>query len=157
VVTLKATSVAVLAAAAAVSAAAQGRRRYTLVTVRGCSMEPTYRDGEQVLVRRRSPRLRIARGDVAVFRNPPHEDADGPPEPAWLVKRIIAVPGDDLPRGISVDSALHGATLPAGFVVVRGDNARSRDSRHFGLVAASDILGTVVSSWINQTGQHQPR
>ncbi|MBI0382585.1 S26 family signal peptidase, partial [Streptomyces albiflaviniger] len=85
------------------------RRTLVVVTVRGGSMEPTYRDGERVLVRRGG---RCAVGQVVVVR----QEDGGLPSPApnravaatgtgtgtaeeWIIKRVAAVAGDRPPPG----------------------------------------------------------
>ena len=134
----------VLSATLGVSAASLvvvlARRRYTRVTVRGHSMNPTLHDGQRVLaVRRRHYRV----GDIVVFRV-----ADGtgnPSNPGYRVKRIIAVAGEPRPAELS-DTQLPDR-VPAGRVAVAGDNAgHSQSSRQLGYLALADIRGRVVSS-----------
>lgn len=109
-------------------------RWLTWVTVRGHSMAPTLHDRQRLLVRRlrRPPR----RGEVIVFAV---SDDDDPP---YRVKRIAAIGGDPVP-GWLTETMPDVARVPAGHVVVAGDNQRSQDSRHLGLVAVGDIVGTV--------------
>ncbi|WP_220448853.1 S26 family signal peptidase [Nonomuraea mesophila] len=103
------------------------------VVVRGNSMSPTLWDGQRLLARRirRDPR----RGEVIVFRvadeQPPHR-----------IKRVAAVAGDPLPDWL-VPAPPDVSHVPAGYVAVAGDNARSQDSRHMGLIDCRDILATV--------------
>lgn len=113
------------------------RRRYIVVTVDGPSMEPTYRHGDRVLVRR----IRVGavhRGQVVVL--------DGNVGELKLIKRAVAVPGDLVPR--AEVPALRDAeenAVPADQLVVLGDNtAHSHDSRHFGYVSAQRLLGVVT-------------
>ncbi|GAB1513085.1 S26 family signal peptidase [Actinophytocola sp. KF-1] len=114
-------------------------RWWTRVTVRGHSMAPTLHDRQRLFVRRlrRPPR----RGDVIVFAVPPSDPAD----PPYRVKRVAAIGGDPVP-GWLADTMPGVARVPAGHVVVTGDNRRSQDSRHLGLVACGDIVGTVPVS-----------
>ncbi|GAB2921946.1 S26 family signal peptidase [Micromonospora polyrhachis] len=92
------------------------RRRWRLVVVRGQSMAPTLRDGDRLIVRiGRSP----ASGDLVVFRA---RDVVPDADLTWMVKRVHRVE-------------------PDGAVTVRGDNAHSQDSRHFGAVPREAILG----------------
>ena len=83
------------------------------VAVTGASMEPTVREGDWLLVRRSRRRPRA--GELVV--------AADPREPArLLVKRVSSVDGDE--------------------VAVLGDQAdRSTDSRHFGTLSATAIIG----------------
>ncbi|MFE9691890.1 S24/S26 family peptidase [Micromonospora sp. NPDC005806] len=92
------------------------RRRWRLVTVRGHSMEPTLHDGDQLIVRvGRTP----AAGDLVVFRA---RDVVPNADLTWMVKRVHRIE-------------------PDGAVTVRGDNAHTQDSRHFGAVPRDAVLG----------------
>ena len=118
------------------------------------SMQPTLRRGDHVLVDRlRAPH----RGDLAVFREPRSDEI--------VLKRIVAVGGDTVaiedgalyvdgrrrheryadPRAI--DSVYFGPVrVRAGTVFALGDNrADSLDSREFGAVPRSRIVGRVVA------------
>jgi signal peptidase I len=126
------------------------RLRWTVVRVHGGSMEPALHDGDVLLARRRSggvPR----RGDVVVLRRPP---VSAPPPGAaivhggpvaaaptgWLIKRVVAVPGDPAPPGVP---SLGAGVVPAGTVVVLGDSP-GLDSTLFGPVPVATIHATVV-------------
>lgn len=119
-------------------------------------MAPTYRSGDVLLVRRRS-RCGPRRDEIAVFTHPgkvPDRPAT-PDNPHWLVKRVVAITGDEVP--VEVLPALGrppGATEPASEpgnnervppdrYVVRGDGEVSFDSRHFGYVPLAETLGVV--------------
>jgi signal peptidase I len=134
--------VAVLIACCAVVAAA--RRRYLVVTVRGSSMSPAYDDAARILVRRaRGTRTGTPRrGEVVVLRPPVAELAGISP---LLVKRVAAVPGDEVPPDFR--RAVPLPVVPLGRLLVRGDNDRSADSRSFGLVDAGLIVGTVIRQY----------
>ncbi|MFE7787467.1 signal peptidase I, partial [Streptomyces libani] len=81
--------------------------RLVVVTVRGVSMAPAYRDGDRVLVRRTA---RPTRGQVLVVERPAvHTRWPSGPLPAgagaravgqrqWLIKRLAALPGDPVPE-----------------------------------------------------------
>ncbi len=125
-----------------------------LYLIRGRSMEPSYRSGDLLLVRhlgRRAP----ARGDVVVLRNPREPEAHD-------LKRVVGLPGESVSLAdgsLYVDSAhlpepyLGGLpaslgldrrdwTLPDDRFFVLSDNrARGTDSRHFGPVRRSAIIG----------------
>jgi signal peptidase I len=112
------------------------RRTYVVITVNGDSMSPTYRPGDRVLVRRARV---VRRGQCVVFA----EEPTGPPHD-WVLKRVAAAPGDSVPRDLPALRAVTGARVPAGHLVVLGDNpAQSYDSRHHGYVTLERLLGVV--------------
>ncbi|MFJ8739338.1 S26 family signal peptidase [Embleya sp. NPDC127516] len=116
------------------------RSRVALVRVTGMSMAPTFVHGERLIVRRTTT---VRRGDAIVFRNPVRFGAED--ELRWLVKRVAAVPGDPVPREVrQAVHAVRGTRVPQSSLVVRGDAARTQDSRHFGYVPTSTVLGVVV-------------
>jgi len=127
------------------------RGRFLVVTVVGESMQPNYETGDRVIVRR--TRLDdVACGDVVVIEEP---DADGGwTRPAhrgatsgrdWMIKRVVAVPGDPRPDEHLPAAVTPEASVPAGAFVVRGDNAdRSYDSRQLGYFPANRLLGVVL-------------
>ncbi|WP_188135513.1 S26 family signal peptidase [Lentzea indica] len=114
------------------------RSRLLVVTVHGVSMEPTYRSGDRLLVRR--ARLdRVRAGQVVVVR----VDAATPDDPTGgrMVKRAVAVPGDPVPPRIPVP----GPRVPPDSLLVLGDNlARSNDSRRLGYLPADALIGVVL-------------
>ncbi|TDD60290.1 hypothetical protein E1263_11765 [Kribbella antibiotica] len=148
----------VLATAGLVAAS----RRLALVRVAGQSMTPTLADGDRLLAWRRSGPLRV--GDIVVLEAPypvgvvPHAAAGklhpppwqtGPASPGeldrrWIVKRVVALPGDVVPpEGAGCLTA--GTVVPPGCLLVVGDNPdQSYDSRHVGFVPAERVLGLVI-------------
>ncbi|GGM40198.1 hypothetical protein GCM10012275_08970 [Longimycelium tulufanense] len=144
-----------VSAGAALTRAAE--RRMVAVSVSGRSMEPAYRDGDQVLVRRR---MRPARGTVVVVERPPFR-APWPEPPVsrtapahviyarqWYIKRVAAVPGDPVPRSeVPALADVPGQSVPEGMLVLLGDNKdESYDSRYVGYFPAARVLGTVAGS-----------
>lgn len=132
------------------------RRSLLIVTVAGASMEPTYRDGDRLLVsRRRRPvvgavvvlrqaALAGAAAATAVHRNP------------YLVKRLVALPGDAVPDAVlpaldppggpgAAQPVGPPALVPAGSMVVLGDSPHSVDSRAWGLLPLRHVVGVVVA------------
>jgi signal peptidase I len=130
-------------------------RRLASVTVHGRSMEPSYHEGDRVLVRRiRTPVV----GQVVVVEQP---GVDGqwldPPlcagadstqlsDRRWLIKRVAAVPGDAVPRvGFPALAHVGEDAVPAGNLVLVGDNRRlSLDSRRIGYFPVQRVLGIVM-------------
>jgi signal peptidase I len=125
---------------------------FRMVRVKGHSMDPTFHNGQWLLIRRNnwpSPRLKV--GDVVVFRL----DDD------VLVKRIAALGGQKAPdpetmllirpshkRPGDWETAVVPTTprqVPHGQLYVLGDNPPvSDDSRSFGPVPVSAMLGRVL-------------
>jgi signal peptidase I len=122
------------------------RHRYVVVTVDGVSMAPTLVNGDRVMVRRRRV-TEVHRGDVVVLEPPANPPGDYLPGPAgvdgrrWNIKRAVAVPGDPVPDGVPAGGI---DRVPAGSLVVFGDNPNSVDSRQRGLFDGSHLLGVAI-------------
>lgn len=129
------------------------------------SMTPTLEVHDRVLVNKLSYHLHpIHRGDIVVFRRPPHEQ-----QPINdLIKRVVGLPGDTvqtrdghvlingkalnepyLPAGTYSGNQDQPVTIPAGYYWVMGDNrTNSSDSRVFGPISRSLIVGRAfVKVW----------
>jgi signal peptidase I len=125
------------------------------------SMEPTLMVGDRILVDKLSYHLHsVHRGDIVVFGNPPLEAGSGVKD---LVKRVIGLPGDVissagghvvidgkqlsepwLSRGV-VTTEITPQTIKPDHYFVMGDNRTdSQDSRYFGPIPRSLIVGHVV-------------
>ncbi|MHB9863457.1 S26 family signal peptidase [Streptomyces sp. YIM S03343] len=111
-------------------------RRLVLVTVRGRSMEPAYYNRDRVLVVRGS---RALRNRVIVVADPRDEDG-------FLIKRVLAAPGDPVPRDrVPALSHVPEQQVPSGKLVLLGDNPeQSLDSRQIGYFSSSGVLGGVL-------------
>jgi signal peptidase I len=125
------------------------------------SMEPTLMIGDRIIVNKLSVDFgTIHTGDIVVFKAPPAEDCGT--KVADLVKRVIGVPGDVLTskgntiyiNGKALDETwthveplgtpIGHVTVKAGQYFVMGDNhPDSCDSRFWGTVPRSDIIGKV--------------
>ncbi|WP_255684977.1 S26 family signal peptidase [Pseudonocardia sp. TRM90224] len=125
------------------------RRRYAVVTVQGESMQPTYREGDRVVIRR-PVTARV--GDVVVVEQPDPSPFDPrrrwsqpvtgrPGGRSWMIKRVGAIPGDPVPGDIPVPDEV----VPPGQLILLGDNAStSYDSRIAGYFPAERVLGGVL-------------
>lgn len=150
--------------------------RYFLVQpffVRGASMEPTFQDGEYLVIDELSYRMREPhRGEVIVFRYP-----QAPSQ--FFIKRIIGLPGETVrveqgqvtvenkqhPEGVILNEAAYlppetrtggqalRIELGADEFFVLGDNRPvSSDSRSWGALPRNDIIGRV---WVRAYPIHR--
>ncbi len=130
--------------------------------VTGGSMEPHYSHGDVLLIERLSHHIRVWRGEALVMRNP-HDKR------VIEVKRVIGLPNETVElsdRGVAAiresgeseqfeTGTLIGGEFSGPFRIklgpedyfVLGDNrSKSSDSRTFGAVQKSDIIGHVLFS-----------
>jgi signal peptidase I len=141
-----------------------GVRTFVVQTffIPSASMEPTLMIGDRILVDKVSYRLHgVHRGDIVVFGKPPRENAG--PDVKDLVKRVIGLPGDHIssqggrvwidgkplaePWLVpgTITTGITPLTVPANEYFVMGDNrSDSQDSRYFGPISRSLIVGRVV-------------
>jgi signal peptidase I len=123
------------------------RRQLVVIRVSGLSMAPTLRPSDRLLVRRTTGEMPRA-GEVVVFSEPGPcrtDDPTGVRHSRWLVKRVVAVPGDPAPPSLPASTRPPGGVVPPDHLVIVGDNLEwSHDSRHFGPIRADRILGVVV-------------
>jgi signal peptidase I len=160
---------------AVVALLAVGLRAFALQTffIPTTSMVPTLQKGDRILVLKAFFNWHdLHEGDIVVFTRPPRDQCGGPAGED-LVKRVIALPGQTiyssgstvvvdgrplaepyLPRTDPLGPAIPGATradpfrVPRGEFYVLGDNrAASCDSRFWGPVKGSNIVGRVVLLW----------
>ncbi len=143
----------------------------SLVSVRQTSMNPTFVDGDVLILNKLA---KFDRGDVVVFKYSTNDD---------YIKRIVAIEGDTI---FSIDGEVYITSLnekgeevtkkleedylfdekstytsyanhtgegdiektliPEGYIYVLGDNRRvSKDSRHIGLVKIKDVKGVITN------------
>jgi signal peptidase I len=137
------------------------------------SMVPTLGVYDRILVQKAFFNWHDVReGDIVVFSHPPLDDCPGPAN-GDLVKRVIALPGQTIyssGNNIYVDGKLlaepylpqndplgppipdasrqHPYRVPAGEFYLLGDNrAISCDSRYWGPIKGSTIIGKVILVW----------
>jgi signal peptidase I len=137
------------------------------------SMVPTLGVYDRILVQKAFFNWHDVReGDIVVFSHPPLDDCPGP-QNGDLVKRVIALPGqtiyssgnniyvngrllsepylpryDPLGPPIPDATAQHPYRVPAGDFYVLGDNRSiSCDSRYWGPITGSSIVGKAVLVW----------
>lgn len=128
--------------------------------VKGSSMEPTFHNNEYILTDKISYRLADPqRGDVIIFKAPSNPEVD-------YIKRIIAAPGDRIKIGngevyvndqrleeryiTQTTMLIPGGSLqegreiqvsPENFFVMGDNRGHSSDSREFGPIERSSIIG----------------
>lgn len=117
------------------------RHRFTVVTVRGPSMQPALQPGDTLLARRTRGGT-VRNGDVIILRVPV---VPGESDRYTVIKRVAATAGDPIPAYLPPATRPGNGLLPAGQLAVLGDNAASSaDSRVWGLIPADDVLAKVI-------------
>ena len=137
------------------------------------SMVPTLSVYDRILVQKAFFSWHDVReGTIVVFTHPPRDECPGPP--GDLIKRVIALPGQTIyssgnaiyidghrlaepylpagdPLGPPIASSKHPYRVPRGEFYVMGDNrADSCDSRYWGPIPGSSIVGkAIVIIWHN--------
>jgi signal peptidase I len=139
--------------------------------VPSASMTPTLGVYDRILVQKAFFSWHDVReGDIVVFSHPPLDQCPGPQE-GDLVKRVIALPGQTIyssgnsiyvngrllaepylpsydPLGPPIASSQHPYRVPPGEFYLLGDNrSDSCDSRYWGPIEGSSIIGKVVLVW----------
>ncbi|QTE01323.1 S26 family signal peptidase [Streptomyces cyanogenus] len=138
-------TLAVLGVFAVAMAIFWARRNLVAVTVNGLSMSPTFTTGDRVLVRRGTGGLR--RDRIVVVARPDRRNGWGTTplisrdvdSSRWYIKRAVALGGDRYPSQAPADGV-----VPAGHLMVIGDNPVSVDSKQHGPCPAHQVLGVVV-------------
>jgi signal peptidase I len=150
-------------------------------SVPSSSMEPTLQAGDRIMVEKAFFSWHdVHEGDIVVFTHP-SADRCGPGNDD-LVKRVIALPGQTIysagdtiyidglplaepylpasdPLGPPIASRQDPYRVPAGEFYVLGDNrSDSCDSRYWGPVQGSSIVGKAMVVWwrSNHPAFHQP-
>jgi len=128
------------------------------------SMLPTLQLEDRVLVQKLLPRLGVGPGvgEIVVFHPPEVLVEAGYDSKAALIKRVVAVGGDQVEvrdgqlwrNGVAIDPdwshgpmgySLPPLQVPPGHLMVLGDNRNaSLDSHLWGPLPAKDVIGTAV-------------
>jgi signal peptidase I len=151
-----------------------GIRAYVLqdFSVPSTSMEPTLDVNDRFLVQKAFFSWHdVHQGDIVVFARPRRDTECGSPSDTYLVKRVVATGGQTIysaGRALYVDGRrlaepyLPGATppgppvaarqqpfrVPPGEFYVMGDNRGiSCDSRYWGPISGTSIVGKAVLRW----------
>lgn len=120
------------------------RRHLVVITVRGTSMLPVLEPGDRVLIRRIGI-SGLRKGQIVVARPGRPMRRLALDDPLLVIKRVVAVPGDPVPR--SAVPALRDvpeSTVPPEHFVVLGDNPAGTDSRQLGYFHGSYLIGVVI-------------
>ncbi|THA33214.1 S26 family signal peptidase [Streptomyces sp. A1277] len=139
----------------AIALLAVARSSLLLITVEGISMEPSYADGDLLLMVRR-PLARPRRGQEIILREPPGGDVAAPRAAGsqYAVKRLASTPGQPAPVGTA--GVTHRMPVPAGHVAVLGDNAaHSTDSREWGVLRNDQVVGVILGRVRRSDGKRQ--
>jgi signal peptidase I len=141
---------------------------YEVFDIPSASMVPTLSVYDRILVQKAFFNARdVHEGDIVVFTHPPLDQCGGVPAED-LVKRVIALPGQTIysagntiyinghllaepylpaydPLGPPIASSQHPYRVPPGEFYVLGDNrADSCDSRYWGPIQGSSIIGKAI-------------
>jgi signal peptidase I len=129
---------------------------FARVRVVNISMQPTFYEGDVILVNKLAYKLgKMQTGDVVIFHNPGDLTED-------YIKRLIGKPGDHVVvqggvvsvNGVALSEPYIAAipqysgewTVPADSVFVLGDNRNlSSDSHSWGFVPNKDIVGKALA------------
>lgn len=138
------------------------------VEVKGISMEPTYHTGDLVIVWKTAPRSRLKRGDVVVFKSADGDElikrivfiadpaASTQFPPPGFPRTLSNPEGQYIPADAPPEYTFQGyfdavltrakpAPPPGNTIYVMGDNMLySNDSRDFGPISPTQILGKVI-------------
>lgn len=133
------------------------------VSFQGDSMLPTLVAGDRLLVKRTQTTTEHKRGDIVFFKDP-RGLSD-----TLIIKRIIGLPGESIRASRTV--YINGELLEepylqddteqfnqsargvnrirdASFFVMGDNRLASTDSRDFGVISASEILGTAILRYL---------
>ena len=141
---------------------------YETFEIPSASMVPTLAVYDRILVQKAFFNWHgVREGEIVVFTHPPLDQCGGVPA-ADLVKRVIALPGQTIyssggsiyingrlltepylpaydPLGPPIASSQHPYRVPPGEFYVLGDNrADSCDSRYWGPIQGSSIIGKAI-------------
>ncbi|MHC4309871.1 MAG: signal peptidase I [Planctomycetota bacterium] len=117
---------------------------FQIIHVDGKSMEPTLMKGDYALVNGYSYVFSVPKkGDIVLVKRKTEVRSDNI---NLSIKRITGIPGDTVQFMNAKDNSKNvTVTLPEGEYFLVGDNtANSYDSRHYGPMKESKIIGKVI-------------
>jgi len=106
-----------------------------LFSIRGYSLEPDFKDQEEVTIEQKET---YERGDIVILELPKY---------GKIIKKITHIPGDIFPEdGCLKEWKLFYNTIPEEYFVIMGNAINSIDSKRFGPIHKSSILGVAKKS-----------
>jgi type IV secretory pathway protease TraF len=110
-------------------------------------MEPTFLSGDKILILNCKKNFLLKRGQIVILCLPNnlYKQSDLDTQEIIFVKRIAGIAGDKEVPNLILDKPISN-----GEFFVLGDNPDSRDSRHWGTLPQTSILGIVVKNLGNQ-------
>lgn len=133
------------------------RRAFIIVIVKGNSMLPFLEPESRLLVLRYHIPAHFKKGGLVVFRSFPFTEAtlsssgvviDDEKLPRLLVKRIVGLPKETISlvqlEEIQGIKGLEPVVVPEGHIFVQSDHKFGMDSRHFGPVPFSKVVGIPI-------------
>lgn len=141
---------------------------FMIVLVQGSSMEPTFSDGDRVLVLRKFYKKWLKKGRIVIGYIPSSNNLqtslyslEAQNKKRFFVKRLLGMPGDRvniptsrIPNKLQDIALLHKEVkqeqdflswhIPQKYCFVKGDSYPSLDSVFFGPIPLSNLVGIVL-------------
>lgn len=131
---------------------------FIVCIVQSKSMFPSLKPGDRIVVFRYWQSMFLRKGTIILIE--PHIEADAavlpnPYKPIQYVKRLVALPGDTYEyykpnhqqRYDALVNEKVSTYIPENFIFVLGDFSASYDSRYWGPIPLSSVIGVVVATF----------